>query len=209
MFSDWKMNYQVNNRKCLKVEFFHLFFFICNYVQDPLLFDFKFQMLLSKSVLFLLFKASHVFECPQRAKNKAEKQLTVSCETWLNQEEKKILMMWSFAAIFDFLRRLSGLSGYFKALAPQRTWECNSAASGSSAIFKTHFISVAPPFSRSLSFDPGKLTGVSNNDFFWNKGGRKENERAFMGAGGKEELQYSNCNITEPGCSLLYGLYIL
>lgn len=74
---------------------------------------------------------------------------------------KKRLMMWSFAAIFDFIRRLSILSSYFKALAPLQTWECNSAVSGSSAIFKTRFISLAPPplsvsVFLSLSFDSGK-----------------------------------------------------
>lgn len=90
-------------------------------------------------------------------------------------KRKKGLMMWSFAAIFDFLRRLSGL---FQASSPQQTWECNSAASGSSAIFKTHFISLAPPLlffffffllclSIFLVWLGGrvevKLSGVSNN----------------------------------------------
>lgn len=53
----------------------------------------------------------------------------------------KSLMMWSLAAIFDSLTP--------PVCPPLKTWECNSAASGNSAIFKTHFISLAPPLSAS------------------------------------------------------------
>lgn len=49
-------------------------------------------------------------------------QRVIGCFMWNVAESKdKSLMMWSLAAIFDFLRRLSGPSSYFKALALQQT----------------------------------------------------------------------------------------
>lgn len=75
-----------------------------------------------------------------------------------------------------------------KASAPQQTWECNSSVSGSPAIFKTHFISLARSspsffFSVFLSFwfDEGKSWGEVVGSvqqllfFFWHRGGRKGN----------------------------------
>lgn len=129
----------------------------------------------------------------------------IDCFMWnVVESREKSLMMWSFAAIFDFLRRLSGLSSYFRASAPQQTWECNSAVSGSPAIFKTHFISLTPPllffFSFSLSFYLSgltqgrvevKLSGVSNNYcyvFLFSGTEGEEREQGCPWAGDKDEL---------------------
>lgn len=84
-----------------------------------------------------------------------------------NFREGKSVMMWSLAAIFDSLHRLSAALG------------CSAnTQSGSAAIFKTHFISPATPLpplslspSASLPLDPlgGRvevnLSGVSHNCF--------------------------------------------
>lgn len=114
-------------------------------------------------------------------------QRIIGCFMWNVTESKdKSLMMWSLAAIFDFLHCLSGPSSYFKASAPQQTWECNSAVSGSPAIFKTHFSSLAPPPPFSLSISPvwlreelmwsGRECPIMAPLFsFWLKGGRTEN----------------------------------
>lgn len=115
-------------------------------------------------------------------------------------------MMWSFAAIFDFhtTARPSSLS----TSARPQTWEWSCAASGSAAIFKTHFPSPAPPLSffflcLSLWFDSGQSGGelVGSVQLFflffgWRRGNRtvwvqEENSDVvsllFSGWGGEAE----------------------
>lgn len=48
------------------------------------------------------------------------KYISVSCETWLNEEKEKKSDDVELAAIFDFLRRLSGPCSYFSSSANMR-----------------------------------------------------------------------------------------
>lgn len=166
-------------KNCLKL---HLLPCLCPFTLR-VTFNFSINVLKSESCFWMSTRSN----CPTG-------QNTIDWFMWnVVESREKRLMMWSFAAIFDFLRRLSGLSGYFKASTAQQTWECNSAVSGSSAIFKTHFISLAPPLFFLLSFYLSgltqervevKLSGVSNNYFTEGEG----RERDCPWAGGKEEM---------------------
>lgn len=91
-----------------------------------------------------------------------------------------------------------------------------TAASGSSAIFKTHFISLAPPpplfFSVFLSFcfDSGKSwgegLGVSNNYSFFVSVSEGGGKRTGLSVGRRQKRERSYIGWIKQGCNSLYHL---
>lgn len=135
---------------------------------------------------------------------------------WLDREKK----LWWCGALQPSLIRVRCLARPRLACSLQllHKHENVTAASGSSAIFKTHFISLAPPpppffFSVLLSFcfDSGKSwgerLGVSNNySFFfcfWLRGGGK---RTGLSVGRRKKRERSYIGWIKQGCDPLYHL---
>lgn len=107
------------------------------------------------------------------------------------------LMMWSFAAIFDF--HTTACPSSLRTSARPQTWEWSCAASGSPAILKTHFTSPAPPlpfFSLRLS-----LSGLTRGRVEVNSLGVSNYSSSILGGGGgtgpcgcrKRTLMSSHC----------------